>query len=193
MPPKLHNAFSTGLLAGRTFGDASEAAIFEHGFLGEPFNSNRDPDISTNTQSVDDTSVPRSVALAPHVPVVTRGAGASLQIRQLWEGTVTEVNDVGFVATLTDKTNPTSPDERGVFEFDSVEVPADDRALIAPGAVFYWVMGMERKVTGQQKSVSALEFRRLPVWSRSAIASASVRASEVKRWFNAEATYLNGD
>jgi hypothetical protein len=91
---------------------------------------------ATATSSVRAEAVPRSVALEPRVPTVAKGTGITLQIRQLWEGTVTEVLPQGFVATLRDRTKPSSPDEQAVFDFESFEVSEDDQPLVTPGSVF---------------------------------------------------------
>jgi len=132
--------------------------------------------------------VPRSVAVEPNEPVIAKYKGNSLQIRQLWEGTVIEVHDKAFVAVLTDKTRLGTPDEQASFEFESSELSEDDRPLVAPGAVFYWMMGTEQRLSGQVRSISTVEFSRLPMWTQSSLSSASEKASRAKQWFR-----VNGD
>lgn len=148
-------------------------------------------DFGTNQQSVVSTlqlvsSTPCTVALEPPVPVVVSGTGSTLQIRQLWEGTVTEVRGEGFVATLNDRTKPCSPDEQAIFEFESFEVPTDDQPLVTPGSVFYWMMGTERTHSGQIRNVSSVEFRRLPFWTKRSLVNASERVAHLKEWFSSE-------
>lgn len=46
------------------------------------------------------------------------------------------------------------------------EVSLDDRRLLKPGAVFYWIIGYKRHRSGQQERGSAVRIRRLPGWSR---------------------------
>jgi hypothetical protein len=112
-----------------------------------------------------------------------RRRGTTLQIRQLWECTVTELRREGFVATLSDKTKRDSPEEQALFEFENIEISEDDHRLVSPGSVFYWTIGTERTPAGQVKNVSSVEFRRSPAWTRSAIVSASAQAARLKEWF----------
>src|ERR1700690_656553 len=58
-----------------------------------------------------DCKISPDVELAPPDPKVTKGHGPTLQIRQLWECTVTELRGDGFVAILSDKTKLDSPEE----------------------------------------------------------------------------------
>ncbi len=90
------------------------------------------------------------------------------------------------MATLSDRTRPSSPDEQAIFEFGSFEVPDDDQPLVTPGSVFYWMMGTERTRSGQVKNVSTVEFRRLPIWTKSSLASAATKAAHLKEWFASE-------
>ena len=84
--------------------------------------------ISTHSASDQGPLLPctlESLAVRPSVPLLSKGSGPTLQIRQLWEGTVIEVRDGQFVATLNDKTSPSNPDEQAVFECS--EISRDDR------------------------------------------------------------------
>ncbi|HTZ94964.1 MAG TPA: hypothetical protein VMB18_01110 [Terriglobales bacterium] len=123
-----------------------------------------------------------TVMLDPRRPKLTKGNGYTLQIRQLWEGTVTRLHSDGFEARLSDKTNPNNPDEQALFDFEYVEVSDDDQRLLRPGSVFYWTVGTERTPAGQVKNVSNVEFRYYPAWTQGAIASASTRAASLKEW-----------
>lgn len=126
--------------------------------------------------------VPRSATVKPKVPDAA-GKGRSLQIKQLWEGTVTEVLDDTFEAVLTDKSRPDSPEEH--VQFESVELRADDRPLVSPGSVFYWMIGTERTPAGQVRNISNIEFSRLPVWTRSSLKAAEKKGSSAAEWFHA--------
>jgi hypothetical protein len=128
------------------------------------------------------TPLPLSVTIEPKAPTFVKGKGSALKIRQWWEGTVTRVTEENFIATLVDKTNPAAPDEQAVFEFSSFEVPDDDKPLLKPGSVFYFVMGTQTTYSGQVISTSALEFRRLPKWTRRSLDVAQARASRLHEW-----------
>jgi hypothetical protein len=132
-------------------------------------------------------TVPRSVRLQPEVPEVPHVTGATLQIRQLWEGTVTEVHEQAFVAVLSDKTHPNSPDER--VEFERFELRDEDRSLVEPGAVFYWMLGTERTASGQVRNISTIELSRLPLWTRSSLKAACDKTERTKQWFQANGNH----
>ncbi len=100
--------------------------------------------------------------------------GSALHSRQLWEGIVQRVGKTDFVAVVRDKTNPTHPDEE--VAFDLGEVPHRDRALLTPGAAFYWFIGAEHTAAGNLKNVSVIQFKRLPKWSKGALLSAAARS-----------------
>src|SRR5437879_4261372 len=106
MPPKSQIGFSPGP-ASRTFTGAVDETrpMFSLGLATEPWTTNLQQSITGDFFVP--TPVPQSVTLEPPVPKVVKGNGPSLQIRQLWEGTVTHVSTDHFVATLTDKTQLT--------------------------------------------------------------------------------------
>ncbi len=91
------------------------------------------------------------------------------QALQRFEGTVLCVSEDSFTARLVDKTNRRPQEEA---EFPLVEVMPGDQDLVRPGAVFYWVIGYERKTYGQQSRSSIIRFRRLPTWTQSEIDNA---------------------
>jgi hypothetical protein len=134
-------------------------------------------------------TVPRSVRVQPEVAEVLEFShkGATLQIRQLWEGTVMEVRGQAFVAVLSDKTQPNSPDER--VEFERFELRDEDRELVAPGAVFYWMIGTERTASGQVRNISTIELSRLPLWTRSSLKAACEKTARTKQWFQANGNH----
>jgi hypothetical protein len=188
MPPKFQITFLTGQSI-KTFAGATPRPLIQFDSMPSSLeDTNRERDQAGTAQLADDVPphVPSAVLLEPPIPAVLKGDGPSLQIRQLWEGTVTELRDEGFVATLSDKTKPSNPDEQALFEFEYVEISKDDHILVKPGSGFYWMIGTERSPAGQVKNVSSVEFRRSPVWTRSALASADSRASRVKEWFQSE-------
>lgn len=87
--------------------------------LVEPMIESQSPDIATTGDETTPVPLPR-VDLKPQIPIVVTGDGPTLQIRQLWEGTVIEIRDEGFVATLADKTKPKS---RKTIDCWYVQVP----------------------------------------------------------------------
>lgn len=195
MPPKSQITYWLGP-ANKTFSEQirDTQLLFEFG-VAPSFYGNRSE--SPNTVAADQiesspptgpmnegdgTQVPRSVRVKPSVPEV-KEKGPSLLIKQLWEGTVTEVRGETFVAVLSDKSRPDSPEEN--VEFESVELREDDLPLVAPGSVFYWMIGTERTPSGQVRNISNIEFSRLPVWTRGSIRAASEKASSVEQWFHA--------
>jgi hypothetical protein len=111
----------------------------------------------------------------PHNPL------ASLQVEQEWEGYVQEVNDEDstFTALLLDITaNNKSPTEEADFRQNDID--KFDHHFLCPGAVFRWVIGYERSISGTRKSVSKLTFRRLPKWNKEAIKRADKKAQQFK-------------
>lgn len=127
---------------------------------------------------------PRSVSIGVEKPITLAAAlshGSTLQTRQLWDGTVTEIRSDGFIARLVDKTDPMNPDEQVMFEF--AEVQDEERAMIMPGSAFYWTIGSERTPAGQIKNVSMVQFRRIPTWTKTALARSADRAQSVKAAF----------
>ena len=100
-----------------------------------------------------------------------------LQTRQVWQGVVESVHGPEFVAMLTDRTDPSRPDEEASFDLD--EVSPIERHLIQPGAVFYFFIGTERTPGGQQKNVSIIKLQRLPSWTRGALERVDARARRI--------------
>jgi hypothetical protein len=101
----------------------------------------------------------------------------SRRLLQLWEGLVQAVTGEVFIATLRDKTNPTYPEEEMSIALD--EVPVDDRALVVPGAVFYWSIGYKEGPGQPREGFSRIRFRRLPGWSARELSDARGRAREL--------------
>lgn len=100
--------------------------------------------------------------------------GSVLKPLQIWEGTVTGLDEQNFVAILRDLTKPSNPDEQA--EFARIEVSEDDQELLSPGSTFYWVVGTESTPGGQRRNISTLQFKRLPPWTDNALRRATERA-----------------
>lgn len=196
MPQQSSTTYLIGQVRGNspatngTDGLESTRVLFDHsdpatlGPSQERISSAVDTDLENAGDHAIKLQVPTGVTLDPPLPGVS-GRGPRLQARQLWEGTVIESGDDGFVATLSDKTNPDNPDEHARFAFELVEVSEGDRKLIQPGAAFYWTIGSERTPGGQVKNVSMIQFRRLPAWTRSSLHQAATQGKRVRELFRA--------
>lgn len=104
---------------------------------------------------------------------------AMLQPLQSWEGVVLDVRDSTFRVRVVDLTGDRPEEE---MELEKEELSDFDRELLEPGAVFYWTIGYRRELPrGARERVSLIRFRRLPAWSRKELASAHLRAQEVRR------------
>jgi hypothetical protein len=160
------------------------APVYGYGELS-PASARQNPPLpeTVNLPKEDRMLVPTRVSLPPRLRVSTKGRGPILQTSQLWEGTIREVRPGEFVATLSDRTNPSNPDEQAVFDFR--EISPEDHELAHPGSTFYWVIGREITIGGQLKNVSFLQFRRLPAWTNRALARAAERSRHVRQVFRA--------
>lgn len=107
--------------------------------------------------------------------------GSVLKTLQVWEGTITGLDEQNFTATLRDLTKPSNPDEQA--EFARIEVSEDDQELLTLGSTFYWVVGTERTPGGQKRNISTLQFRRLPPWTDNALRRANERAALTRSLF----------
>lgn len=162
-----------------------DPVIYQYGQLS-PLGASQEIRFTENASSEKEQHrlyIPTRVSLRPPLRVTTRRKSSTLQTRQLWEGTITEVRRDGFVAVLSDRTGPCNPDERVVFNY--AEIPKEDHPLVRPGSTFYWIIGSERTFGGQVKNVSIVQFRRLPAWTRSALARATERAQRLRQVFRA--------
>jgi hypothetical protein len=100
---------------------------------------------------------------------------------QKWEGYVTEVGTDTFWARLSMVVGEGTDQDAEIY---IEEVDLEDRALIKPGAVFYWTIGYLDRPSGRQRS-SVLRFRRLPVWTRQDLIRARSKALKIKQIFDA--------
>src|ERR1017187_6362979 len=103
MPPKLLTTFLAGLKANTSFGDDIRQPLFDFGpspsFLGDSESAPSQSTAVTADSREMSAQLPRGAALLPRItPQMVIGGGSTLQTRQLWEGTVTEVGDNEFVA-----------------------------------------------------------------------------------------------
>ncbi|MDR6305950.1 hypothetical protein GGQ85_003677 [Nitrobacter vulgaris] len=102
----------------------------------------------------------------------------SLEPLQEWEGYVSTIAEGSFTARLVDKTKGNSvEDEEADFPID--DLTDEDRQLLVPGAVFRWVIGYQRTMSGTKRRVSQITFRRLPAWTRRELQHARSRAEEM--------------
>jgi hypothetical protein len=101
---------------------------------------------------------------------------------QKWEGYVTEVGRDTFWARLSMVVGEGVDQDAEIY---IEEVDLEDRALIQPGAVFYWTIGYLDRPSGRQRS-SVLRFRRLPVWTGRDLIKARSKALKFKQIFNGE-------
>ena len=102
-------------------------------------------------------------------------------VLQRWEGTVTTVSNLEFSGTLRDLTSRAIPEEQATFDLN--EVSEEDRALLVPGAVFYWAIGYETNEVGQVSRVSRIRLRRLPRWTKNDLRRVDERARRLEALF----------
>lgn len=98
---------------------------------------------------------------------------------QKWEGYVLEVFEETFLARLI-RLEGEGPDQEAEIYLEDLDVP--DRALVMPGAVFYWSIGYLDKPSGRIRA-SILRFRRLPGWTKGEIEAAADAAKKLKALF----------
>jgi hypothetical protein len=203
MPPELSITFSRGQEKTSDSAQAtvpvvaSDSPIFVHGEghfgatqpspSASTFSSPQPSLASPTLADVTKPTIPTGVTFPPRLKLAVAGSTPKLKTRQLWEGTVTEVKDNGFVAVLSDKTNVSNPEEQGTFEFDKTEISAEDFALIKPGSSFYWIIGSIQTPANQVINASIVQFRRVPTWSERSLRRADERARLLRELFREEA------
>ena len=95
-----------------------------------------------------------------------------------WEGVVLDVSGDSFNARLVDMNNPSQYEEAEIL--NTAVSDQDDIELIKPGAIFFWSIG--RRIEGRRsEQVSWIQFRRLPVWTKSEILQSKQEATELYR------------
>ena len=99
------------------------------------------------------------------------------QVLQQWEGLVTRISGDWFEADLRDLMNASNPME--VAEFPFAAISPDDKPLISPGCVFYWVIGYETRSGGQITHSSEIRVRRAPLWTQRKLEALKASAREL--------------
>jgi hypothetical protein len=102
----------------------------------------------------------------------------------LWLGSVERVEAESLIAHLVDLEHG-RPEE--VAEFDLAEVAEDDRALVRPGATFFWSITRVRTESGRVEQRSELRFRRLLPPSEQERAAGKEWAAAALKLFRASA------
>lgn len=95
---------------------------------------------------------------------------------QKWEGYVIDADDEVFRARLIPLKGEGCEQEAAIF---LSEITNEDRAMIQPGAVFYWSIGYLEKPSGTMRA-SIIRFRRLPAWTAQELTAAETKAIELK-------------
>lgn len=102
-------------------------------------------------------------------------------IKQIWNGIVTKVDDQEFTVRLEDKTNPENPDELVVLSIDEIE--DKDHPLIKIGAMLLWHIGYISGRMTPRYRFSKISFRRLPKWTEDEVQEADQLAKEYADFF----------
>lgn len=133
------------------------------------------------TDSTEHGSTSKLRDVSPPVRVPRRHAAhRQFKVLQQWEGVVTRVDGDAFEAEIHDLTNPSKPPE--FVELPFAEISDVDKPLVAPGCVFYWIIGYETK-SGQISNVSEIRVRRMPRWSQRDIESIKLKGQELFQRF----------
>jgi len=110
------------------------------------------------------------------MPILTRYRQSMSEMRSLapemeWEGSVERIEDDAFVASLVNvTTGEVLPTEDAWFPIS--ELNDIQRENLEVGAIFRWVIGLQRLPNGNKQRVSELFFRRLPAHSSKEIEAA---------------------
>lgn len=133
-------------------------------------------------------SAARSANIAPPLyPVPSiQPSRVYATILQKWEGYVLAVGEGTFSARLMTKQGDNAGEEF-VAEIYLDEIDAEDRLLLAPGAVFYWSIGYYERPSGRMR-FSSIRMRRLPQWSAADLARAQKTAEELSRLLDGAVT-----
>ena len=117
--------------------------------------------INKNLPQVDDIVAP----LSKRRPSAFFNRGRrSLHPLVEWEGYVEQISDDSFVARLVNvDTGDSLPEDEAIFS--KSELSEYQLSHLEPGAIFRWVIGMQRLPSGQKQRVSEVFFRRLPAHS----------------------------
>ena len=95
-----------------------------------------------------------------------------------WEGYVDHITNDSFVAKLVNVNTGTSlPEDEAIFS--KSELSEYQLSHLETGAIFRWVIGMQRLPSGQKQRVSEVFFRRLPAHSEKGLKAAKENASDL--------------
>jgi hypothetical protein len=97
---------------------------------------------------------------------------------EVWEGSVTEVEEGSFQAILLSAGDGTL---RLSAEFRKADLSSDDKALLAPGASFYVTVWRVRHRDGRIEKRSSIGFRRLAPWRQDEIDAILAEAKANRR------------
>lgn len=111
--------------------------------------------------------------LIPPPPYLAREYFTALQ---KWEGYVTEVGPDTFHARLIPILGEGSDLDAEMW---IEEIAEEDRALIQPGAIFYWSIGYLDRPSGRQRT-SIIRFQRLPTWNKRELETARTEVAKLK-------------
>jgi len=192
----MSNAYATakqsprGVTGGRLDADVGNIVQFisqvtkSSSILSDP---NRDVSVQTgiSTQNavsgsfdINESAIPPKLTASSAFPSVSD----TFRALQKWEGYVIDVYEDTFLARLIPIRGEGS-DQNAEIYIEEVE-PAD-RALIEPGAVFYWSIGYLDRPSGRHRD-SFIRFRRLPAWSQSELEAVRREAKRLKELLDVE-------
>ena len=103
------------------------------------------------------------------------------EIKQIFNGTVIEYNELELTARLEDITNPDNPDEMVTLSLDEIE--NGDQSLIQPGAMFLWHIGYRTGTNYPRERFSKIKFRRLAKWTEDETQDVKKLAREYANYF----------
>jgi hypothetical protein len=99
-----------------------------------------------------------------------------------WEGVVDEVGEDSFTCHLIPLEGDGQNQARVEFsDFSFDDLGESDRALVRPGAVFYWTVGRLTNAAGTTSNQSLVRFRRIPAPTATQVAQAKAEAGELLR------------
>jgi hypothetical protein len=136
-----------------------------------PEDSRHDTDDTTMRQAPQTQQMPFVRKTSIQTP-----AQDSFLLLQKWEGVVKKVGSDTFIAQLTDLSSQSEDEEA---EIPIEEISLADKAMLAPGAVFYWCIGYRDTPGGQRIRASEIRFRRLPSWTLTELDKARKEAEEL--------------
>jgi hypothetical protein len=152
---------------------------------------NQDGIGQTYVEHLNGSSAAVSIDLSNYLPTPAPAAHSgmlsamprSFHAVQKWEGYVLEVLKDTFLARLSPILGEGRDQDAEIF---LNQVHQDDRALVEPGAVFYWSIGHAYHRSGKVTQESVLRFRRLPGWTRRELVLAEAEADEIESLFEDE-------